>query len=112
MTKTLIFLFLLLPCAVFSQFNLSGRVISHDDNRPIANVNVFLNNTTIGDKTTNAGIFTLHNVKPGKYDLTISIIGFFAYSETITVNNANSTLPDIYLTPKVTILNEVKIKPN
>lgn len=111
MTKTLTFLFLLLPCAVFSQFNISGRVISHDDNRPIANVNVFLNNTTIGDKTTNSGVFTLHNVKPGKYDLAISIVGFFSYSETITVNNANSTLPDIYLTPKVTILNEVKIKP-
>jgi TonB-dependent SusC/RagA subfamily outer membrane receptor len=111
MTKTLTFLFLLLPCAVFSQFSLSGRVINHDDNRPITNVNVFLNNTTIGDKTTNAGIFTLHNVKPGKYDLAISIVGFFSYSETITVNNANSTLPDIYLTPKVTVLNEVKIKP-
>jgi hypothetical protein len=111
MTKTLIFLFLLFPFSVAAQFNISGRVINHDDNRPIANVNVFLNNTTIGDKTMVDGVFTLHNVKPGKYDLTISIIGFFTYSETITVNNANGILPDIYLTPRVTVLNEVKIKP-
>jgi TonB-dependent SusC/RagA subfamily outer membrane receptor len=111
-TKTFIFLFLLLPYAVSAQFTISGRVRNHDDNQAVANVSVFLNNTTIGGKTADDGVFKLHDVKPGKYDLTVSIIGFGTYSQSITINNTNITLPEIYIMPKVIALNEVKIKPD
>jgi TonB-dependent SusC/RagA subfamily outer membrane receptor len=110
MAKILIILFFLLPFAAFAQFSISGKVLNHDDARPIANVNVFLNNATIGDKTTVEGVFNLRKVKPGKYDLIVTIVGFSTYSESITVNSTNLRLPDIYLSPKATASDEVKIK--
>ncbi|MGZ3767484.1 MAG: carboxypeptidase regulatory-like domain-containing protein [Mucilaginibacter sp.] len=110
MSRTFLFFFLLLPCTVIAQFTISGKVLNHDDASPVANVSVFLNNATIGDKTTVDGIFTLRNVTPGKYDLIVSIVGFSTYSQPITVSNANIILPVINLHPKVIALHEVKIK--
>jgi TonB-dependent SusC/RagA subfamily outer membrane receptor len=109
MKNTLTFLFLVLPYAVFAQFTISGRVLNHDDSRPIANVNVFLSNATIGGKTADDGTFKLPKVKPGKYDLIISIVGFSTIGESVTIDNADVPLPDIYLFPKVVALNEITI---
>jgi len=112
LAKILISLIIILPSAVFAQFTITGKVLNQADTRPVANASVFLSNATIGDKTGNDGAFTLHNVKPGKYDLVVSIIGFDTYSQTIIVDNSNITLPGITIFPKTIALNEVKIKPN
>jgi hypothetical protein len=110
--KTLIFLILLLPYAAIAQFTISGKVLNHADASPVANASVFMSNTAIGGKTDDGGVFTLHNVKPGKYDVVVSIIGFETYSQTITIDDNNITLPDIKLFLKTITLNEVKVKPN
>lgn len=109
MRITYTLLFLLFPFAVFAQFTVSGRVINYGDGRPLANVNVFLNNATIGGNTDADGTFRLPNVKPGKYDLIVSFVGFSSLSQPVTVDNSDVRLQDVYLQPKATILNEVKI---
>ena len=109
MRSAFILVLLLFPFAVFAQFTISGRIINYGDGRPLGNVNVFLNNATIGGKTDNNGTFKLLHVKPGKYDLVASYIGFSALSQSLTVDNANIILPDLYLQPKSRTLNEVKI---
>jgi TonB-dependent SusC/RagA subfamily outer membrane receptor len=104
------FFALMLPFGVFAQFNISGKILNQADTKPIANVSVFLNNATIGDKTANDGTFTLHNVHTGKYELIVSIIGFETYTQSITVSNDLIKLPDIRIFPKTILLSEVNIK--
>ncbi|WP_295796537.1 carboxypeptidase regulatory-like domain-containing protein [Mucilaginibacter sp.] len=111
MIKRLLFLCLILPCLAFSQLKITGRVINQRDTHPIPNASVFLSNATIGDHTKDDGTFALNSVKPGKYELVISLIGFDRYTQTITVDNSNITLPDITLYPATIGLAEVKIKP-
>jgi hypothetical protein len=108
--KTIIFFICLLPVTCMAQFTITGRVLNQADTKPVALASVFLSNATVGDKTTNDGTFTLRNVKPGKYNIVVSVIGFEAYTQTILVNN-NIALPDIIIFPKTIALQEVKIKP-
>ena len=109
MPKTLIIL-LLVPFSAFAQFTVTGKVANRNDDRPLENVSVFLNNSTVGTSTNADGVFNLANVKPGKYDLICSKIGFAAYSISIVVSNKGITLPNIQLSPQAIILQEVKIK--
>ncbi len=92
-------------------YQIKGRVINGGDKSPATNVSVFLSNTTIGDKTANDGTFTLQNIKPGKYNLVISIIGFETFSRVLEVDHGNITLPDIEIFPKTIVLAEVTIHP-
>jgi len=110
MKKTLSLLGILMPVACFAQVVITGRVLNQANTKPVANASVFLNNTTLGDQTTADGTFTVHNVKPGKYDLVISIIGFETYEQPIVVGYNNLDLHDITVFPKAIGLSEVKIK--
>jgi len=108
--KVFFFFIVLLPLGCLAQFTISGRILNQADTKPVANVDVFLNNATIGDQTADDGTFTLHNIKPGKYDLVISIVGFETYNQSVTVGNSNTVLPDITIFPKTIALKEVSIK--
>jgi len=104
--------FTLLPLGCFAQFTITGRVLNQADTKPIADASVFLNNTVTGDRTTKDGTFRLENVKPGKYKLVISIIGFERYDATVNVTNGDIRLPDVTIFPKTTALKEVTITVN
>ncbi|HTE02355.1 MAG TPA: carboxypeptidase regulatory-like domain-containing protein [Mucilaginibacter sp.] len=107
----ILFFFVVLPFGCLAQSIVSGRVLNNADKNPVANASVFLNNASVGNKTDSDGTFILSNVKPGKYELVVSIIGFEAYRQTIMVNNQAITLPAIEITPKTVALKEVSIKP-
>ncbi len=91
------------------RFTISGVVLNHADNKPVAYASVFLSNTTTGAKTADDGTFTLSNVKPGKYELIVSIIGFETYRQKIVVNG-NAVLASIVISTKTNMLKEVVIK--
>ena len=111
MTKALVFFIILLPLGCFAQFTVSGRVLNQADKKPVANASVFLSNSSVGAKTADDGAFKLNDAKPGKYDLIISFVGFETYRQTITISDKDITLPDIEISPRSILLNEVKIKP-
>lgn len=111
MNKIFFVFFILATINCRGQVTVSGRVLSQADTKPLPNASVFLNNTSAGNNTAADGTFALHGVKPGKYDLIISIIGFETYSQPITVTNSNIVLPDLLIFPKTIQLNEVKVKP-
>jgi hypothetical protein len=96
--------------SVNAQFSISGRVLNGVDKKVVANASVFLSNATIGTKTNEEGDFTLQNVKPGKYELVVSIIGFYTYHQTVIVNNSSLTLMNIEISVKTEILKEVRIR--
>lgn len=100
MAKTLLLLFFLLPAIAFGQVTITGKVVNHANGKPVANATVFLNNTTTGAKTTATGMFSLKNVKAGKYDLVISLPGFDAYKQTINAENDHLSVAAINLYAK------------
>ncbi|MDR3697831.1 MAG: carboxypeptidase-like regulatory domain-containing protein, partial [Mucilaginibacter sp.] len=111
--KILYYLFfaLLAPVAGFAQYTISGRVLNQADTKPVPYASVFLSNATNGDKTSVKGTFLLQNVKPGSYELVVSMVGFEFHSQLITITDADVKLPEITIYPKTIQLNEVKIKP-
>jgi len=111
MFRTLFFFIIILPLGCFAQFTITGRVLNKADKKPVPYASVFLSNSSVGNKTDNDGAFRLTNAKRGKYELTVSIIGFETYRQTISVSNSDVVLPDIGITPQAIALNEVSIKP-
>jgi len=105
---TLLLVTLTLGC--FAQYSVKGKVINQVDTRPVAGASVFINGATIGSHTAEDGTFTLSGIKPGRYDLMITMVGFDKFSEAIEIVNTNLSLPVITIFPKTTVLNEVKIK--
>jgi hypothetical protein len=101
---------ILLSMCCFAQYTISGRVIGQADTKAVANASVFLSNATIGSLTDANGTFKLTNVKPGKYDLVVSIVGFDPYNQTIIINDINIDLQTITIYPKTIGIGEVKIK--
>ncbi|WP_259069048.1 carboxypeptidase regulatory-like domain-containing protein [Mucilaginibacter sp. X4EP1] len=101
---------LMFPLISLAQFTISGRILNQADTKPVADASVFLSGATTGDNTAADGTFTLKNIKPGKYELVVSIVGFERYSQPVVVN-ADMKLPDLVIFPKTIALNEVKIKP-
>src|ERR1700743_1944990 len=106
---TLLFL-TIIPLSCFAQFRITGKVLNILDHKPVDNVNVFLSNSSVGSKTNNEGEFSLQNVKPGKYDVIVSIIGYETLKENVIVS-ADIKLADILIAQKTTQLHEVRIKP-
>lgn len=92
------------------QYRVIGKVINQADKKPVQGASVFLGNATIGTETNTDGAFTLQNVKPGKYTLIVSTVGYEIFTEPISINNANITLPTIELMTATVTLDEVKIK--
>ncbi len=93
-----------------SRYEIKGKIVNSADKQAVANASVFLSKTFTGTKTGNDGFFTLYNVKPGKYQLTISIVGFETYMQAITVENNDIILPDIVISPQIIALKEVTVK--
>jgi hypothetical protein len=110
MYKNFIILPILAPFSGLAQFTIFGKVINHEHMKPAPNVSVFLNNATIGGETAKDGTFILQNVKPGKYEVVVSSIGFDAFSKVITVGKSNINLDDIFIYPKTNVLKEVTVK--
>src|SRR5258705_13968729 len=100
MLKPTLLLLLFAPLICFAQIKITGRIINADDKKPISNVSVFLNNAIVGDKTADDGSFTLSNVKPGQYDLIVTILGFETHSQPLSVGSHNIVLPEISISPK------------
>lgn len=110
MPKVFLLIIFLIPVSLFGQVAIRGRIISQADTKPVANASVFISNTTIGYHTGADGTFVLEDIKPGKYELVISMVGYDAYKQSITIAQADVNLGDITLYPKLIGLAEVKIK--
>ena len=97
------------PLLCFGQFTLSGKIFSAGDGKPLVKATVFLSNASVGTTTLDDGTYRLANVRPGQYDFVVSTVGFETYHKNVLVNG-DLNLQDISLTPKVMMLDEVKIK--
>jgi len=105
------FLFLL-PFMAFAQSGvITGKVTRAADKSPVPVANVFLSNTTAGAVTNANGDYTLANLKPGQYQLVVSIIGYQDYSQNVLVGSEPIKI-NIELQPKINQMREVTITTN
>lgn len=104
-----ILLYVFFPLFTLAQNGLiTGKVTNADGKTPIYLANVFLSNTTAGSSTNNDGEFALRDLKPGEYNLIVSIVGYETYSTNVLVGDQPIRL-NIKLNYKNNELREVTI---
>lgn len=113
-----IFLFLLsvtmwgLPSQSASgQNRIFGRLTDATTGEPVAFASVFFSNTTFGSSTDQDGVYKFSGFPPGKYDLTVSYVGY-QLSQVPVEFTENVTLEHDMQVQQVILLNEILIKPD
>lgn len=80
MTKKILIILLLLSSQVFSQSAtrgaIEGVVIDKNTREPLPGVNLVIKGTYMGAATDLEGRYLIDKIKPGQYDLEVSIIGY------------------------------------
>jgi hypothetical protein len=105
----LVLLLLFAPLLLLAQGGtITGKVARLDSKTKLARASVFLSNSSYGTSTNDDGTFTLNNVKPGQYELVVSMVGFEDFNQTIMVGKEPITI-NAELMPKITQLHEVVI---
>ncbi len=100
-----------LPCILLAQGTISGKVTAIDTKSALSKASVFLSNATFGTVTAEDGTFTLIGVKPGQYNLVVSILGYETYNQSILVDAKPQQLV-IEMIPKPIQMREVIITTN
>lgn len=106
-----LFLLLILFCPILllaQGGTITGKVSRMDTKGPIGKANVFLSNSSFGTSSNDDGTFSLTGVRPGQYQLVISMIGFESFTQTIMVGRDPIKI-NAELLPSVTQLHEVVI---
>ena len=86
----LIIIFLLTQCNLVAQsFYIKGIVIDNETSVPLANASVFINNSTTGTVTNNAGEFQLGPFVPGTYEVITSFVGYERLLYIADIRNAS-----------------------
>ncbi len=103
---------LLMPCAMVAaqsipRATITGVVTDADTGRPLADVNVFIANTTWGAVTDTDGVYTLERIPYGTYELVASRMGY-AYGA-LRVKLADAGHYNLALTPTVIELGELAV---
>lgn len=74
-----------------SSATIKGKVVS-SSNAPIEKVSVSAKNTSINSVTNANGEFVINNVKPGKYNLVFSHVGYTSTTSHVNVKDENATV--------------------
>lgn len=110
MRFSFIILLLIVPLWVCAQTGtVTGTITQAETNAPLPKASVFLTETSYGTSANNDGNFTLTDVKPGKYLLVATMVGFETFSQNITVGT-NVTKINISLKPRINALSEVSVR--
>ena len=92
MKKTLLIIFL---SFIYGQgFDLSGKVISNSTLIPIADVNIFIQDTELGTASNEDGLFKFSEIQSSQYTLIVSAIG---YKDQYLEINLNRDLLDFFI---------------
>jgi hypothetical protein len=106
----IIFFILLFAQISFSQNSeIRGFAYNQETGEPILFTSVYLKGTTYGSTTDNNGFYSISRVKPGKYILFSTCIGFDTFSIEIVLEKGQIISKNIYLGPSILKLNEIVI---
>ena len=78
--------------AGLSQNTLRGKITDEKNGEPVPYANVFFTNTTLGAPTIEDGTFEIRNIPNGKYDLTISMIGYKRFQRVVELRDSTANI--------------------
>ena len=107
----ILLLFLFNSFAIYAQkgsFSVSGKIIDPASGKPVPNASVGLKNSSDYTTTDSIGHFTLNDIKPGKYVLTASFLGYKEILKDIKVSDKDLHL-DLFFASQVVQLDSVTI---
>lgn len=99
-----------LPVALSAQNVLKGKVTDADTGEPVPYANVFFANTTIGTVTDERGVYAIENFPEGKYDLTVSFVGYTTFLRSVDFSNPVQLEINVALKPQSIELSEVMVQ--
>jgi len=76
---------------------LTGRISDAGSGDYLPGANVMLKGTTFGDASDRAGIYSIENIPPGTYNLTVSYIGYEEFSTEVRVTAGRTEALDVAL---------------
>jgi hypothetical protein len=88
---------------------LAGRVVDDSTSAPLANVNVYIANTTLGGNTDENGIFEIRTIPVGIYDIVASRIGYSFHTFRAGLQEPRKRDFEIRLKPINVQMNEVVV---
>ncbi|TDE17285.1 TonB-dependent receptor [Dyadobacter psychrotolerans] len=111
--KYLFLLFFILNSCFNSQAQsgtgaLSGRIVNADQ-QAITGASITLQNTSLGTITDSKGQFSLTGITPGSYILSVSNVGYTAYSQSIRISKGKNPFLDLQLSESRQELEEVVV---
>jgi len=89
--------------------SISGTVVDAETADALQGVNVGIKNTRKGTFTDFDGTYSITKLRPGRYILVFSVIGYQTKEETVTVDAGETLTLDIFLSPGSLQLQEVEI---
>ncbi|NLO70495.1 MAG: TonB-dependent receptor plug domain-containing protein [Porphyromonadaceae bacterium] len=107
----IIALLFLISTSLFAQKgSIKGKVIDSADNEPLIGASVTISGTTTGGATDFDGNYTITNLDPGTYTLSVTYISYKAQSKAnVRVESGKETVVDIALESADIALGEVEV---
>lgn len=97
------------PLASLTAQQIRGVIRDANTLRPIADATVFVedsSHTAVSDAT---GVFEVQNVEPGRHQLMIRHLQYYARTVPVLLGSAKDIMVDIHMEPRITMLDEVTI---
>src|SRR5215831_10472120 len=102
---------LIIGNAIAQNFSsISGKVIDAKTKEALPGATVFLANTAIGITASETGDFILTKIPKGKYDFTVTMVGYSSYSKPILFANNNLKDLVVSLEPASIVLDAVAVE--
>ena len=88
---------------------IQGQVLDGASRRPLANAQVLVEGTGIGQLANSSGRFVLLNVPSGDHVVRVTLIGYEGTGQTVTVTAGGTVTADIELSSTAIALNEIVV---
>ena len=92
--------------------SIEGHIFNKETQEAVLYATVMIKNTTIGTTTDETGSFIIRNLKPGKYTLVVSCLGYKTLETQIELKNDNTPHIHLNLEPHAVTIDEVVVSAN
>ena len=106
---TLIFILFLPLISLAQNGSLKGKLVDTKTNLPVTGASVFIVNTNLHATTTTDGSFQISTLKPKRYKVKISMIGYSSIIKEVEIEPNEATLLNVELEPISQQLKEVMV---
>lgn len=97
---------------VYAQLaSIEGFIKDAETGRLLLNANIMVRETRRGIATDTTGFFAINNIKPGRYTLVCSYMGYQVWEERVTLERGESLNLDVKLRPANVAMREIIVQP-